>query len=219
MTEPVKLSGPMLPAASGTAKSLVVLLHGYGSDGRDLIALGQFWRDSFPDTIFVAPNAPHVCSSNPFGYEWFPLDLEGDRTLSRLAGADTARPVVDSFLADLWTQTGLGPADTILAGFSQGAMMALHTGLRLADPLKAIISFSGLIVAPEKLEAEIAAKPPVLLIHGDIDDVVPVIGSEAALPKLLDLGIDARLHISAGSGHTIAQDGLETATEFLRRHL
>ena len=126
MTEPVKLSGPMLPAASGTAKSLVVLLHGYGSDGRDLIALGQFWRDSFPDTIFVAP---------------------------------------------------------------------------------------------EKLEAEIAAKPPVLLIHGDIDDVVPVIGSEAALPKLLDLGIDARLHISAGSGHTIAQDGLETATEFLRQHL
>lgn len=219
MTEPVKLSGPMLPAVSGAAKSLVVLLHGYGSDGRDLIALGQFWRDSFPDTIFVAPNAPHVCGGNPFGYEWFPLDLERDRTLARLTGAETAHPVLETFLADLWAQTGLGPADTVLAGFSQGAMMALYTGLRRPEALKAIIAFSGLLVAPEKLDAEIASKPPVLLIHGDMDEVVPVIGSQTALGRLLDLGIDAKLHISQGSGHTIAQDGLDTATVFLREIL
>ncbi|WP_417583706.1 alpha/beta hydrolase [Pelagibacterium sp.] len=217
MTDLVKLSGPMLTPTSGPEKSLVVLLHGYGSDGRDLIALGQFWRDSFPDTMFVAPNAPHVCGGNPFGYEWFPLDLERDRTLSRLTGAETAHPIIDGFLADLWAQTGLGPADTILVGFSQGAMMALYTGLRLAEPLKGIVAFSGLIVAPEKLGAEIASKPPVLLIHGDMDDVVPVMGSEAALPKLIDLGVDAGLHISQGSGHTIAQDGLDAATAFLRK--
>ena len=219
MTEPVKLSGPMLPPASGDAKSLVVLLHGYGSDGRDLIALGQFWRDSFPDTVFVAPNAPQVCAGNPFGYEWFPLDLERNRDLSRLAGAETAHPVIANFLADLWTQTGLGPADTILAGFSQGAMMALYTGLRLAEPLRGIVAFSGLVIAPERLGAEIAAKPPVLLIHGDRDDVVPVMGSEAALPVLADLGIETELHISEGSGHAIAQDGLDAATAFLRARL
>src|SRR5690606_23616967 len=117
-----------------------------GSDGRDLIALGQFWRDSFPDTAFVAPNAPETCAGNPFGYQWFPLDLDKDRTLARLVGAETATPVITGFLNDLWAQTGLGPADTVLAGFSQGAMMALHTGLRLPEPLRGIIAFSGLLV-------------------------------------------------------------------------
>lgn len=218
-TTPVKLSGPMLAPASSSAKSLVVLLHGYGSDGRDLISLGQFWRDSFPDTMFVAPNAPQVCGGNPFGYEWFPLDLERDRDLSRLTGAETASPVIAAFLADLWAQTGLGPADTILSGFSQGAMMALYTGLRLPEPLKGIVSFSGLVISPEKLQAELASRPPVLLIHGDLDDVVPVAGSQAALPVLTGLGIDAALHISPGTGHSIAQDGLDAATAFLRTRL
>src|SRR5699024_10945569 len=130
-----------------------------------------------------------------------------------------ARPVIAGFLADLWTQTGLGPSDTILAGFSQGAMMALDTGLRLDNPLKGIIAFSGLVIAPEKLAAEIASRPPVLLVHGDMDDVVPVLGSEAALPLLTDLGVEAELHISQGSGHAIAQDGLDAATKFLRARL
>lgn len=217
MTEPVKLSGPMLPPASGNARHLVVLLHGYGSDGRDLIGLGQFWRDSFPDAMFVAPNAQEVCAGNPFGYQWFPLD--GDRTLSRLVGAETAAPIITAFLRDLWAQTGLGPEHTILVGFSQGAMMALHTGLRLETPLKGIIAFSGMLISPERLADEITAKPPVLLIHGDIDEVVPLMGSEAALPTLLDLGVPAQLHISEGAGHSIAQDGLDAASEFLRTHL
>lgn len=219
MTNPVKLSGPMLPPVSGNAKSAVVLLHGYGSDGRDLIGLGQFWRDTFPDTIFVAPNAPEVCAGNPFGYQWFPLDLERDRDLSRLAGAETAAPVITAFLDDLWAQTGLTPGQTILGGFSQGAMMALYAGLRLPESLLGIISCSGLVIAPEKLQTEIASKPPVLLVHGDMDDVVPVMGSEVAMPILLDLGIDAKLHISQGTGHSIAQDGLEAATAFLRERL
>jgi phospholipase/carboxylesterase len=217
MTDPVKLSGPMLPPASGNPRQLVVLLHGYGSDGRDLIALGQYWRDSFPDAIFVAPNAHEVCAGNPYGYQWFPLDLE--RPATREIGAEAARPVITQFLHDLWTQTGLGPENTVLMGFSQGAMMALDTGLRLKTPLKGIIAFSGMVIAPEKLRDGIASKPPVLLIHGDVDEVVPVIGSEAALPMLIDLGIPAQLHISPGAGHTIAQDGLEAATGFLRTHL
>lgn len=217
MTEPVKLSGPMLPPASGTVRQLVVFLHGYGSDGRDLIALGQYWRDSFPDALFVAPNAHEVCGGNPYGYQWFPLDL--DREISRFVGAETARPVIAGFLADLWAQTGLGPGDTVLIGFSQGAMMALDTGLRLKTPLKAIVAFSGMVVAPETLREDIASKPPVLLVHGDADEVVPMLGSETALPLLLDLGVPAELHISEGSGHTIAQDGLDAATAFLKSRL
>lgn len=217
MTDPVKLSGPMLPPASGTARQLVVLLHGYGSDGRDLIALGQYWRSTFPDAMFVAPNAHEVCGGNPYGYQWFPLDL--DRDIARLVGAEVARPVITGFLEDLWDQSGLGPSDTVLAGFSQGAMMALDTGLRLQDPLRGIINFSGMIISPERLEAELASRPPVLLIHGDEDEVVPVQGSEAALPLLTGLGVPTELHISRGAGHTIAQDGLDAATAFLRTHL
>lgn len=217
MTDPIKLSGPMLPPASGNVRQLVVLLHGYGSDGRDLIALGQFWRDTFPDALFVAPNAHQSCAGNPFGYQWFPLDL--DRNLSRLVGAETARPIITQFLKDLWEQTGLKPEDTVLIGFSQGAMMALDTGLRLETPLKGIIAFSGMVIAPETLREEIRSKPPVLLVHGDSDDVVPVMGSEAALPMLINLGVPAQLHISPEAGHTIAQDGLDAATDFLKSSL
>lgn len=213
-----KLSGPMLPPASGAAKQIVVFLHGYGSDGRDLIALGQYWRATFPDALFVAPDAHEPCPGNPFGFQWFALDPEA-REIARLTGSDNARPVINGFLQDLWTQTGLGPSDTVLVGFSQGAMMALDTGLRLDAPLKGIVAFSGLVIAPEKLRTEITAKPPVLLVHGDMDEVVPVMGSEAGLPLLLDLGIEASLHISPGAGHTIAQDGLDAATAFLSRLL
>ncbi|WP_127144184.1 alpha/beta hydrolase [Pelagibacterium montanilacus] len=216
-TTPPKLSGPMLPPVSGNARQLVVLLHGYGSDGRDLIALGQFWRDSFPDALFVAPNAHEGCPGNPFGYQWFALDP--DRDISRLVGSQSARPVILDFLEDLWAQTGLGPAETVLVGFSQGAMMALDTGLRLKDPLKAIIAFSGMVIEPEALKGEIASRPPVLLVHGDADEVVPVSGSLKAEPFLTELGLDVQLHISPGAGHTIPTDGLEAATAFLAERI
>lgn len=213
----VKLSGPMLPPASGTAKSIVVLLHGYGSDGRDLIALGQYWRESFPDTLFVAPNAHEACMGNPSGYQWFALDL--DREAGRIMGAQLARPVIGDFLQQLWSQTGLGPQQTILAGFSQGAMMALDVGLRLEAPLAGIVAFSGMLIAPEAAIAEAGSKPPVLLLHGEADEVVSVEGSIAARAVLAQAGFSVTLHTSPGAGHTITQDGLDRATAFLTEKL
>jgi phospholipase/carboxylesterase len=210
-----KLSGPMLPAQSGNARHLVVLLHGYGSDGNDLIALGAHWRALLPDAIFVAPNAPTPCDMNAAGYQWFAIDF--DREMSRLVGSETARPVIEGFLADAWAQTGLGPEDTILVGFSQGAMMALDTGLRLKTPLKGIVAFSGMVIAPEKLAADIASRPPVALIHGDLDDVVPVAGSLKGKETFDNLDVPVELHISKGYPHTIAPDGLEFAGAFLSR--
>lgn len=212
---PIKLSGPMLPPKSGRApKQLMVLLHGYGADGRDLIGLGGEWRDDYPDMLFVSPNAPWPCARNPGGFEWFALS---DRPAEdfRREGADQARPVIVNFLIDLWAQTGLSARDTVLCGFSQGAMMALHAGLSLDQKVRGIIAFSGALIPP----AEPWSAPPVALIHGNIDGVVPVQLSLEAETALRQAGVDARLFIEENTGHGIAPDGLGFATGFLHRIL
>lgn len=212
---PIKLSGPMLPPKSGRApKQLMVLLHGYGADGRDLIGLGGEWRDDYPDMLFVSPNAPWPCARNPGGFEWFALS---DRPAEdfRREGADQVRPVIVNFLIDLWAQTGLSARDTVLCGFSQGAMMALHAGLSLDQKVRGIIAFSGALIPP----AEPWSAPPVALIHGNIDGVVPVQLSLEAESALRQAGVDARLFIEENTGHGIAPDGLGFATGFLHEIL
>lgn len=213
-----KLSGPMLPPKSGRMpKQLVVLLHGYGSDGNDLIALGAHWQQALPEALFVSPNAPDPCAENPFGYQWFPLDL--DRTISRVAGAPLAREVIADFLIDLWAQTGLSARDTVLVGFSQGAMMALHVGLLLDQAPLGIVSFSGALIPPDGFESGLGTKPPVCLIHGDLDQVVdPRLSQEAAI-ALQTHGYDVSYHVSPGIAHGISPDGLNFATSFMLAQL
>ena len=207
----VTLSGPMLPPKSGQpAKQVMVLLHGYGADGSDLIGLGGEWRDKFPDMLFVSPNAPWPCARNPGGFEWFPVNDPPVESFRR-EGADRARPVIVNFLIDLWAQTGLSARDTVLCGFSQGAMMALHTGLSLDHEVRAIIAFSGALIPPPGAWS----KPPVALIHGDLDGVVPVQLSYDAATALKAAGVDARLYVERGMSHGIAPDGLGFAGVFL----
>ena len=209
-----KLSGPMLsPASGGSPKTIIVLLHGYGADGRDLIDLGRRWAPLFPDALFVAPNAPSACGQNPHGFEWFPLAV--DRIAGRIEGAKTAAPAILEFLADLWAQTGLGAADTFLIGFSQGAMMALHVGTSMPEQLKGIVSFSGAFVPANGFESGRFAKPPVALIHGDRDPVVEPQLSRDAAAVLQAAGFDVGLHLSKGVAHGIAPDGLDFATAFM----
>lgn len=207
-----KLSGPLLPPRNGAApRQIVVLLHGYGADGSDLIGLGNHWGQMLPDTLFVAPNAPTPCAGNPFGFEWFPLAV--DRIAGRIEGARSAAPVIVEFLEDLWAQTGLTAGDTFLTGFSQGAMMALHVGTALPAKLKGIVAFSGAFVAAEGFPR--AEKSPVALIHGELDQVVDPDLSRQAAQELAAAGHDTRLHISPGIAHGIAPDGLDFATAFL----
>ncbi|RUT29401.1 phospholipase [Arsenicitalea aurantiaca] len=209
---PQTLSGPMLPPASGGApRQIVVLLHGYGADGNDLIALGQHWRALWPDALFVAPNAPEPCAESPMGYQWFPLALE--RSESRIEGVPRARPVVSGFLEALWAQTGLGAGETVLAGFSQGAMMALHTGLWLEETLAGIVGFSGALVPPRPYGS--GPRPPVCLVHGDADQVVPVSLSQEAATALEAEGVPVSLRICEGVAHGISPEGLAFAQGFI----
>lgn len=211
------LDGPRVPAPSGKATSLVVFLHGYGADGNDLIDLGRMWSSVLPDTAFVSPHAPFPCDGAPYGRQWFPLsDGDPDRLWS---GAVGAAPALDAFLDQELARTGLPAGRLALLGFSQGAMMALHVGLRRPEKLAGIVGYSGLLPGPERLAAEARTRPPVLLVHGDADPVVPVGALHAAVPALGAAGIPAEWHVRPGLAHGIDGEGLAMGGDFLRRAL
>jgi phospholipase/carboxylesterase len=212
------IDGPRLPPASGgQAESLIVFLHGYGADGNDLIALGQEWASALPDTAFVAPHAPEACSMSPAGRQWFPLTMRDPGEYAR--GVAAARPELDAFLDAEIERTGVSGAKTALVGFSQGTMMALHTGLLRTRRLAGILGFSGLLADPDALKAGPVSPSPVFLIHGDSDDVIPVQALFAATQGLSDAEIAVEWHISRGVGHGIAPDALEMGGGFLNRLL
>lgn len=211
----LQIDGPRLPPASGKPEQLVVLLHGYGADGQDLIGLAPYLARVLPQAYFVAPNAPEPCGMAPTGYQWF--DINRFDPGERERGAEKAAPIVNAFLDREMTRHGLDESRLCLIGFSQGTMMSLHVGLRRERPLAGILGFSGMLVAPERLSQEIRSRPPVLLIHGDQDEVLPVESIFDAAQGLGAAEVAAEWHISRGIGHGIAEDGLELAAAFARR--
>ncbi|MBN9086354.1 MAG: prolyl oligopeptidase family serine peptidase [Reyranella sp.] len=209
-----KLEGPSHgPHGGGKPGHLVVLLHGYGADGNDLIGLAPVLAPLMPDVVFHAPNAPYPCEGNPFGYQWFGISRLDPKITAE--GVRSAAPFVDSFLDDTMAQYGLDESKTVLIGFSQGTMMSLHVGLRREKPLAGIIGFSGLLAAPEALGKEIKSRPPVLLLHGDSDEMIPPMMTERAAEVLRQHGVPTRMHIAQGVGHGIDQTGLSHAARFL----
>ena len=216
-----ELDGPRIePRAPGAARQLVVFLHGYGADGNDLIEIGRAWQGAMPHAAFVSPHAPHPCAQAPTGREWFPLT---DRAQNeRWRGVTSAAPVLDRFLDAELQRRNLPPSALALVGFSQGTMMALHVGLRRAVAPLAMVGYSGLLVTepdakPEALEAAITSRPPVLLIHGDSDDLIPPQALFLAANGLAALGVPVEWHLSAGIGHGIDQEGLRHGGEFLAK--
>ncbi len=210
------LTGPERPAASGEADSLVVFLHGYGADGNDLIGLAEPLAPYLPNTRFLAPNAPERCPGNPAGWQWFPIPwLDGSPEAVAKASAERSFALLDGWLDEVAGQ-GVGPGRTVLVGFSQGTMMALHVGLRRRQALAGIVGFSGRLLEPERLAPELGAAVPVLLIHGDQDPVVPFASLGEAEGVLKAAGVETHTHVSPGVGHGIAPDGLGLALEFIR---
>jgi len=215
-----ELDGPRLAPHAGTARQLVVFLHGYGADGNDLINIGRAWQQYLPQAAFVSPHAPEPCGQAPVGRQWFPLTFRDPN--ERWLGVNKAAPGLQRFLDAELSRHKLPPSALALVGFSQGTMMALHVGLRRATAPAAIVGYSGLLVIPpdsdlEAFAAEIKSRPPVLLVHGDQDQLIPAQALFQATQGLAALGVSAEWHLSAGIGHGIDAEGLRHGGEFLAR--
>ena len=208
------LDGPALPPADGGApKQLVLLLHGVGADGNDLVGLAPFFQQVLPDALFVSPNAPFAYDMAPFGHQWFSIrDFSPE---ARLAGAAETAPILDGFIDTLLAEYGLTDDRLALIGFSQGTMMALYVGLRRARSPAGIIGYSGVLVGAESMESEVRSRPPVLLVHGDADAVVPVQALPLAVEGLESLGVEVQAHTRPGLGHGIDEECIRLGQEFL----
>jgi len=215
-----ELDGPRLEPRTGPARALVVFLHGYGADGNDLIDIGRAWQGILPQAAFVSPHAPERCAQAPVGRQWFALTLrEADE---RWVGCLKAAPVLENFLDAELKRRNLPSSALALVGFSQGTMMALHVGLRRATAPFAIVGYSGLLAEPaqaaaENVATEIKSRPPVLLIHGDRDDLIPAQALFHSASGLGALGVPVEWHWSQGIGHGIDHEGLRQGGEFLAR--
>ena len=206
---------------SGETRSAVVFLHGYGANGADLLGIADVLGEHMPDTLFVAPDAPETIPMMPSGLQWFPIPwIDGSSEEEAERGLLAAAQDLDAFLDALMVDEDLLPEQVLLFGFSQGTMMSLHVAPRREDPIAGIVAFSGRLLRPELLADEAVTRPPVLLIHGDADDVVPVQSLPEAAEALQGAGWkDVYAHVMKGTGHGIAPDGLGVALAFMRDKL
>ena len=212
----ITIDGPRLEPKEKINK-LVIFLHGYGSNGNDLISLTESIYKQLPNTAFVSPNAPFPCNGSPSAYQWFPLN-----TLSyeeKLQGTQMAAPHLNAFIDAQKQKYGIKDKDIALFGFSQGTMMSLYIAPRRAQALGAVIGFSGALTAIEQLPTETTSKPPILLVHGSQDDVVPHSHLAEAEQALSQNGFTVTTHTSQGVAHGIAPDDIDLARDFLVKHL
>jgi phospholipase/carboxylesterase len=202
------LSGPTLAPARGPATHLVVLVHGYGADGQDLLGLANHWQGLLPSVAFAAPNASTRVPGSP-GYQWFPISRIDPHEMQK--GVEVAGPQLDEYLDGELARLGLPPENLALAGFSQGTMLSLHVGLRRKVRPAAIVGFSGLLAGlPPPGDI-----PPILLTHGDSDQVIPPQAMFLAAAQLGAAGARVQWHLAHGMGHGIDPEGLAIAGEFL----
>lgn len=215
------LQSDRVEAQSGVTNSAVIFLHGYGANGADLLGLADSLADHLPDTLFLAPDAPEHCHGSPMGLQWFPIPwIDGSSEEEQRAGLMRSAEDLNAFVDGVMVDEDLLPEQVMLLGFSQGAMMALHIAPRREDAVAGIVSISGRLLEPEALSDEVQCRPPVLLIHGDQDNVVSVQELPKAAQTLQDAGwTEVYAHIMKGTAHGIAPDGLQVALAFVRDRL
>jgi phospholipase/carboxylesterase len=205
------------PASGRSPKSMVVLLHGYGSNGAELMGLVPYWSASLPDTLFMAPNAPETCPGAPGGFQWWSLTDLGQA--SRAAGVREAAPLVNAFIDMHRATYDLPNSKVALVGFSQGTMMAVHVAPRRPEVLAGVVGYSGMLADAEALQIEVKTRPPLLLVHGDADQVVPFAAMGQSEVEFKRMGFAISTHVERGLGHSINEAGLRLGGEFLARLL
>lgn len=210
------IDGPFIAPKSGPAKNLVVFLHGYGSNGDDLISIGQEWAPYLPDTAFVSPNAPEVCEIWSQGYQWFSIRAIDPDAFEREKQAEKAMPALNAFLDAQLAKWGVAESHLLVAGFSQGAMMAMYTMPRRQKPCAGVIGYSGMLIEAEALKRPEMVKIPVLAIHGDRDEVVPPASLEAIERGFSAAGYDVETVLRPGLGHGIDGFGLTRGLDFVK---
>jgi phospholipase/carboxylesterase len=216
MAGPFELSGPSQPPhAGGKARQLVVLLHGFGADGNDLIGLAPHWARLLPEAEFISPHAPFPCEMGPFGRQWFSFADRTPETI--LAGTKAAAAILDAFLDEALAARGLADRDMALVGFSQGAMLSLYVALRRPKPVAVVVGYSGALIGAEELASKIRSRPPVLLVHGDADPVVPYSELARAAAALKAAGVPVTTETRPGLAHGIDEQGLRLGGQFLAR--
>ena len=206
---------------SGDTRSIVVFLHGYGANGADLLGLADPLGEHLPDTLFIAPDAPEHCAGSPMGYQWFPIPwIDGSSEEESRRGMLSAVDDLNAFLDAVMVDEDVLPEQVVLFGFSQGTMMSLHVAPRRDDPVAGVVAFSGRLLEPDLLEDEVTSRMPIILVHGDQDDVVPVQALPEAAEALQSAGFkEVFAHIQKGTAHGIAPDGLSVALAFMRDKL
>ncbi|WP_282024859.1 alpha/beta hydrolase [Limimaricola cinnabarinus] len=206
---------------SGELRSAVIFLHGYGANGADLLGLAEPLAEHMPDTLFLAPDAPEACIGAPMGFQWFPIPwIDGSSEEESRQGLQRAADDLNAFLDGVMVDEDLLPEQVMVVGFSQGTMMALHVLPRREDPVAGLVAFSGRLLEPELLADEVQNRLPILLVHGDMDEVVPPQSLPEAAQALQEAGwTDLYAHVMKGTAHGIAPDGLEVALAFMRERL
>jgi phospholipase/carboxylesterase len=202
------------------ADAAVIFVHGYGADGADLLGLAEPMAPHLPGVAFYAPDAPEPCAGNPVGKQWFPIPwIDGSTEAAAESSLVRSTADLDAFVDRVLADEGLPPERLVLFGFSQGTMLSLHAAPRRIEPIACIVGFSGRLLAPERLATEAVSRPPVLLLHGDADEMVPPESLPIAAEALEQAGFDVASYVMRGTGHGIAPDGLGVAMGWLRERL
>ena len=214
------LDSKRVGSKSGLDSSLIIFLHGYGANGDDLLGLADPMSVYLPDTVFISPKAPEVCSGNPGGYQWFPIPwIDGSSEEESEVGANRAIKDLNYFIDEVMANEGLSEAETVLLGLSQGTMIGLHLAISRDDSFASFIGFSGRLLRPDLVQERKKNSLPILLLHGDQDEVVPFSSLSEASNDLKDNGFTVDEFVMEGTGHGISPEGLEECLKFINNQL
>ncbi|MDE0794456.1 MAG: dienelactone hydrolase family protein [Alphaproteobacteria bacterium] len=218
MSDLPELSGPeAAPASGGPAKQLIIFVHGYGANGEDLISLSRYYAQVAPDAAFISPDAPYRCDGAPMGFQWYDVWMKDPA--ERLAAIRSSGEIFDNFVTGQLARHGLSEDKLVLIGFSQGTMMSLFTAPRRENAIAGIVGYSGRMESADTLKAEIRSKPPVVMVHGDSDELLAVSEMETAAATLRDCGVEIDTHIRPGLGHGIDEEGIRVGLAFVQKVL